>query len=42
LISEVVNSLKHEHFHLEYQPKLNLQDNKVYGVEALIRWNHPV
>ena len=42
LISEVVNSLKYEHFHLEYQPKLNLQDNKVYGVEALIRWNHPV
>ena len=41
LISEVVNSLKYEHFHLEYQPKLNLQDNKVYGVEALIRWNHP-
>lgn len=41
LISEVVNSLKYDHFHLEYQPKLNLKDDIVYGVEALIRWNHP-
>lgn len=41
LISEVVNSLKNNHFFIEYQPKLNLEDNKIYGVEALIRWNHP-
>ncbi len=31
---------KHELF-LEYQPKINLETKSVYGMEALIRWNHP-
>ena len=26
---------------LHYQPKIDLASNKVMGVEALIRWNHP-
>ena len=26
---------------LHYQPKIDLTSNKVIGVEALIRWNHP-
>ena len=26
---------------LHYQPKIDLTSNKVMGVEALIRWNHP-
>lgn len=25
---------------LEYQPKIDLKTNSVYGMEALIRWNH--
>ncbi|BCD59823.1 diguanylate cyclase/phosphodiesterase [Nitratiruptor sp. YY08-14] len=26
---------------LYFQPKMNIQNNKIYGAEALIRWNHP-
>ena len=26
---------------LEYQPRIDLHDGKVMGVEALVRWNHP-
>lgn len=30
------------HFFLVYQPKIDVFLNKVIGVEALLRWNHPV
>ncbi|WP_342463034.1 EAL domain-containing protein [Ureibacillus sp. FSL K6-8385] len=33
--------LKNQQFFLEYQPKLNIQNNRIVGVEALVRWNHP-
>ncbi|MGW5970333.1 putative bifunctional diguanylate cyclase/phosphodiesterase [Streptomyces sp. NPDC055186] len=28
-------------FTLEYQPLVGMEDDRVHGVEALVRWNHP-
>lgn len=33
--------LNEHQFFLEYQPKINIQNNQLVGVEALVRWNHP-
>lgn len=30
-----------EGLHLKYQPKMRIGDNKIVGVEALLRWDHP-
>ena len=39
------NDLKHaverDQFVLHYQPKIDIESNRVCGVEALIRWRHP-
>jgi diguanylate cyclase (GGDEF)-like protein len=35
------NAIKNHELMMYYQPILNLQENKVAGFEALIRWNHP-
>lgn len=34
-------ALKNEEFHLNYQPQINLREDRIVGLEALIRWNHP-
>ena len=35
-------SIEKEELTLVYQPQINIKTNKLIGVEALSRWNHPV
>jgi len=35
------HALEHNEFILTYQPKLNLNQQKITGVKALLRWKHP-
>ncbi|MDP4164767.1 MAG: EAL domain-containing protein, partial [Bacillota bacterium] len=41
LESYLRKALKKDEFFLCYQPLIDLETGKVYGSEALIRWNHP-
>ncbi len=41
LIYGIHKALENEDFHLVYQPQINLKSDRLYGLEALIRWNHP-
>ena len=34
-------AIEKQEFELYYQPKIELETGNIYGVEALIRWNHP-
>lgn len=38
---DIEDALRHEQFVLFYQPKVNMCTGEVWGVEALIRWQHP-
>ncbi|HEX5805551.1 MAG TPA: EAL domain-containing protein [Macromonas sp.] len=33
--------LKRNEFVLHYQPRLGIEDNRILGCEALVRWHHP-
>jgi len=35
-------SIDDDHLILEYQPEVDLRSGAILGVEALVRWNHPV
>ncbi|MCP4288556.1 MAG: EAL domain-containing protein [Gammaproteobacteria bacterium] len=34
-------ALEKKQFELFYQPQINVSDSRIFGMEALIRWNHP-
>ncbi|MDF2502657.1 GGDEF domain-containing phosphodiesterase [Clostridium sp.] len=40
-ISQLENAFKNKEFTLYYQPQINTKTMKVYGIEALLRWNSP-
>lgn len=39
--NEIFTALNRNQFRLLYQPKIVLESGELYGVEALIRWEHP-
>lgn len=39
--SELKAAIQHNHLALFLQPKVNIQNQKVYAAEALVRWIHP-
>ncbi len=41
LLGEMRQALLNDEFVLHYQPKMTLADNRLIGVEALARWQHP-
>lgn len=40
-LAAIKQALEGDEFCLYYQPKVDLQSSQVFGMEALIRWNHP-
>ncbi|MDQ6997682.1 MAG: EAL domain-containing protein [Mariprofundus sp.] len=42
LESEMRKAIEREEFVLHYQPQINTNNGRVVGMEALIRWQHPV
>ena len=41
LIEDITNGFENNSLLLYYLPKINLKTEKIIGVEALLRWNHP-
>lgn len=42
LLNQLRRAIENKEFSLHYQPMINLHDDQPLGVEALIRWQHPV
>ena len=40
LTEELRDGIKNQHLLLHYQPKVSIANNKICGVEALVRWQH--
>jgi len=41
LAAELRNAVRKNQFELHYQPRIDLADGQLVGLEALLRWNHP-
>lgn len=41
LESYLKNAIKYKELSIHYQPKVNLLNDEIIGMEALLRWNHP-
>ena len=41
LMGELSHAIEHGELSLFYQPKVSFKTNRIVGVEALVRWNHP-
>lgn len=39
--ADIRKAVKEKQFEMYYQPQINLDTGKLFGVEALLRWNHP-
>jgi diguanylate cyclase (GGDEF)-like protein len=42
IFTQLRQAIGNDELRLHYQPKLNLRTNTISGVEALIRWQHPL
>lgn len=41
LIMDLSKAIQNNELELYYQPQVDLKTNKIIGMEALVRWNHP-
>lgn len=41
LMAELRDAIEHDQLLLHFQPKLEIKTNRIVGLEALVRWQHP-